>query len=1717
MAIQYSNIPEKLLSRGIDSRSAENSISEGFVKDLLNADVIENRIKKRKGFQSSSGEVPVRVTSLQYLAATNEVCFTMDSSVSLDTTVSLEAIRSSPLVVYGRSSKLATGPFTSAGDTVRYYSKFTIPTRKQFVAPSGTLLVSGTEHGLGNTDIFVDVVESTSLTNRSYSKILTNSMSINETSFDISAAYTTSTDRNVFMYFANKIATAGNSYCATLTKASTGSETFSIPASTHNLVNYNITMQLQQDTGTSRVQVVPESFLITNTGDTSVTINGASGTIYRIILSAAPVSNTISGAVDALSSGTVTITAPEKPWVFLGIYLEQTPGGTKELVYPDSVDYNSSTNNIDLSFTNNGTTAKNFIVAYEYGDLRSNILCVTDALATVNGEDSLPQLTVWGLSHSEIYTTKSAREGWVNHIDSYRRAGEQRLICGLGGNLFSSQTYNEAATEYLLPNLYPSLYGRTSASKVVGPVFYATGSTPARTRGYVTGDGLSAGQAAVISVLYDAGNGWTKYTISVPNKAVVDSTGISTSLAGVISTTENLEDWLTVTQMSYSRHEGTFKIRQILDGTDEIQIWVENTTNSSDYDDAGTSGQGGIFTDQISLLVQSNFVPLDILASSSLGSTFVSTVVSASGTILVSDSFTSLVQVPAGILITAQRTSALVPLRQSLPSLTPSVTNLVQGDVLTYTGIERNLTVKFINSDSNRGVNIAGNGTTAVATLTSGNTNYLTINMQVCLIGAGAYSGPHTVVEVLSSTTFSFASTKTDTVTGAIMLGNTAQLDEELTWADTAGDQTSFFVNSRWIPVEGPDDSYNLTPPTHVRYFDTDSYSSQSFIRSTTVTDNMYLTNSKDQVFKFDGSSLYRAGLPAWQPGLFLTQNTASTAKIVAGARSLTYTVPTGSSVSIPTSLTESLPVGTQVRLSGSTSVYTIGSYHVTSGATDTVSFDRALDSGVIGAGSGTMTEVVTYRYYFRLNAVDANNNVVISAVTGHEDFVIEMAVDASINLKLVGLPALDNYDYDRLEIQIYRTKKGLSAPFYLITTLPVSFNNTTGYITYVDSFADQDLTQLDAAATAITGAELPVGASDPLRAKYVTAIGNKLVLGYVSDTPQLDVQIVGNANLSAAQVAGGSLVIRRDSSLTGTVTDMTDIVKLEWVNGFTNTVTSITPGTNLFTIVTVGATGAVAGDWIYLTYNTVATSGRDLTYSGWWQIASVAGLNVVVNLTGAAAASSYPNRYVIATDPTNIPVLLGTDGNMGQANGSSFTTFDTMRRASMAINAAMRQVDVTLNPTFSPWMIARSGNDLTNAGRLVIKFPHVQSATPSLVPTFSTYLLYVNSVNAPSTVSVLASTRVYPSRILFSAADNYAEVFDSPDVILDSDSASVLDINSSDGQAITGIIPFFGQAAFTPAQQSSILIVFKTNSIYLVDLNQKALGNQALQRIETQGLGCTAPYSISVTRDGIVFANESGIYCLRRDQSIQYLGKFMERNWTEQVSLAALEIAQGHHYGTGRSYKLSVPISGTETSTQYIENSQVYVYNHTQETETTEGAWGRYDAHPATGWANLGADAHFGTTSGNVMGIRTTGLVSDYRDDDQPITFRMDTRPNDYGNSGIRKVVDSVTVHYRTGAENVGTTLSYSVDLLSDYTPTEPFILPQPTNTTGLSVGPSKSIVTIRHDVGRRRGVYFSMRVENATIDEAIEVAGLDYRVGGLDNKGILSAGATTKGGGKS
>jgi hypothetical protein len=404
---------------------------------------------------------------------------------------------------------------------------------------------------------------------------------------------------------------------------------------------------------------------------------------------------------------------------------------------------------------------------------------------------------------------------------------------------------------------------------------------------------------------------------------------------------------------------------------------------------------------------------------------------------------------------------------------------------------------------------------------------------------------------------------------------------------------------------------------------------------------------------------------------------------------------------------------------------------------------------------------------------------------------------------------------------------------------------------------------------------------------------------------------------------------------------------------------------------------------------------------------------------------------------------------------------------------------------TFEPWIVANAGGEY-EIGQLVIRQPKVVSTTleVKLPAAITEANIFVRGSLRTASEEVVATTRVFPSRVLVSYA-NYPELFDNP-YGDENNSTSVIDVNPADGQQITGVIPFFGESVFGQGQAEDLVVVFKTNSIYLIDIRTRDK-----KKIQSRGLGCTAPYSIASTRDGIIFANEAGIYRLNQNQTISYVGKYVERLWEDTVNTDQLSIMTGHHYGRGRKYKLSAPVGSGTT------NSAVLVYDHQREGKDQEfGGWTRYDNHPATGWANLGNDAFFGSTSGNVFSVRKLNEASDYRDDSTAITMTAILRAEDFGAPGIRKIINSINTHFQLRRTSMtGTTISVSADLDGTFTSLGSFTL------TRDGVAKLESVLS---SLPRRKMQYLQIKLVNSTKDEDVVIAGVDYRVAGLSEKGL-------------
>lgn len=1712
----YQTFREQDLGAGIDQQSAENMIQPGYIESGLNVDpAATGQIKTRKGYEGYLGYLPIRVFRLEYTdALVNNICLYLDGSVEL-ASVDLTTVRKSPIILLGKTSsanEANVGDLLNDETTIHWYETFTTEILKTFNAGSNTLSIPQSEHTYQTPFLFINTSQATSQINTSNSIFLPDAIRINKISNDVNIDYTSSDSFQGYVYFSNQQAVAGESYVHSA-NIPAGPQTVNISAATHGLNSFNIIPKLYQDDGTDYIEISSDNFIVEPDGDVIVTLtNDTGGAIdIIIILAAAPILNTIQGAVAGNSTATVVISDISTDFLFTGIYLEQTLGGNLELVYPDSIVIDSVNQTATITFVNSTSSGKNFQIYYKFVNIASNKLCVSGEVIDVADVyvDTAPQVTLYGIPHSELYGSgRQPKEGWVNHIDSYRSTAEDRLISGLGGNLFAGRLRAEDnnAEDYLMPLYYPDIRSRLLNDTVIGPAFVDTSDTSSRTRGYIQADTAGSNFLEITSATYDSNTEYVTYRVLAPNLT------INGTLSTIISTSAGMEDQLLVQQMGYSRLNGQFKIKSVTAGVDYLDIAVQNDNiDSSDYDEVDAGGQGGVFTDQLQLNTDSPFIPNDILSSELF--TDYETIRSNSD-IVILDEVTAEVSLPSGLRIVGSRIGRVIPLRTAEEVKT--VFGLVRGDMLSYTPLpKRKVRAAVVRADDDESVSITADGTNATVTVSS--TENLKPGDYVLLRDSFSYAGEQQILDVPSLTEFRFTSELTASET-ATLIGNCITIDETTEIADTINSSNDIQVHGRWLPIEAPEDDFNLTPSTYVRHFDFLNYTEQAILRSVMVQDNLYLTNGDDEVMKFDGQSIYRAGLFRWQGNLFMTKDSTATGVIVLDNPNTNYTANASNYFTIALEDKLVFTIGEKIEDSDNDEVYIVKDI----GDDGTDAFVYVNKTINHSTASGTLTKVSTFRYYGRLNAVDINNNIIASAVVGANDMVIEIGVDAAVRLRAIGMPAFDNYDYDRLEWEWYRTKADQVAPYYRLTSQPLSFNSNDGYVDYIDTFVDSDLTEFDPVSTVLEGAELGVTWSDPLRAKYITSSDNRLILGNVKDYPTLDIQMLENENgpititdLTAA--ANKRWLFRKDNTDPLITTDMINRVAFEFVN--VSSAISLTPSTDITlsspSLLNINKTahGLATGNWIYL-FHSVTEDANLLDFAGWHQIIVVDADNFQINTVQArAGAAGDTDRYITASSPMDVPVALGTDGNYAMLNGNRDVAiipnyqFLAMRRAANALNASMRKVDITIAgyEDFSPWIIASAGNEFSS-GQLIIKQPKVLNLSLEIqLPNFdNSFDIFVNAVKRAANTSAGALERLFPSRVLASY-QNFPEIFNSPTADADIDSKSASDINSADGQEVTGIIPFFGDSAFGGAQKSGVLVAFKENSIYLQDVGLKFIEQASVQKIESQGKGCTSPFSIAPTKDGIMFANESGIYRLGHNMKIEYYGKKYQRIWREQVNRDALSLATGHHFATENKYKLSYPLLGEG------ENSNVAVYDHTREGVSSElGSWTTYDNHAATGWANLLTTAYFATVDGQVFKIRDAGDDTDYRDDASAYSWEVILRAWDFGDAGIRKVFGWVITHFRTLVQVNSAELNAAADLNEEFESTDPFVIQKSTNLNNFSDLINKKVVSIRSSLRTRIGNYLQLQYKGSCYDLPVEISGVEVRISAKSQKGITEASET-------
>jgi len=1708
MSLNYQTVLEKDFSSGINKLAAEDAVPQGYVEDLENMQAnAQGYVEKRKGYQAYAGTIPLRVSKTVADTQNGYLYLYFDELSGGTAQIDFSTLKSSPVVLFG------TGTHLNSGTTSRYYPSFVVDPRVKLGTP---ITLVAADIGATTKDLFVGLGYNTTEGTKNIEVVYADAVTVNSSTFDVTIGSIEGApeDINCFVYVKNHATLAGESWADTVAPVTvvvpgTGvtQHTYTINQAMHQLNTQNYICRFYRpDSGE---EIFPDSLdvagstITVQVTDNDPTWNGQ----LRVVIASTPEIDVETRAVVAGQSATITFPIGAD-FAFFEIYQENSPGNYSR-VMPDNITIASQT--ASVAVTNLSPSQVKFRILWERATVRTNKLRLTEPSVLAGPEDLNPQLCLYGLDHTELYPDAKYKAGWVTHIDSYKSEGENYLVAGLGWNLFKAVYHTS------LPSRQPLLRVSVATAGKVGPLFDGAGRD--RTSYYFTGG--NEGWADIVSINYQESTGWTRVVVSTPNR--VTNTGVGNGI-------DLQHDQLTIEGSSQKIHRGEWAIMAFSLQANTLTFDVMNpNVTSNDYDEDSV-GEAGVFTDKVVFTSSvSTYSPVvgDRLEGSAFpqGLSGSLTCVSTIGTTSWFTGVGELIDFPEGQVYIVRRTGYMLRLRDVNNPASNPYENFVVGDVLALSDRERRYRVLYAIPDSVTGLAAVFDAAVGEATVTkAGSTTWsapFKVGQRVTLVSAGRFSGEYQIKELPDTATMVLdcSSVKDSTTPGApqacVVQGRILELNYSDEFYDDPNSLLTVTVPLRWFPLENPAGS-----PSRTKHLESSPYTRQPFVRSVMAQDNMYFANYNDHLLKYDGVSLYRSGLVRWQPAVFAAVDTTSSAKIIVPKQiSLNLKSDFEKTVLKADNLTyASFAVGSKINIKLEASPFTVSSnnpYIIT--AIDSINHHVFLDKQIDLPGINTNVVVTQhepsiYRYYFRLTAYDANDNIVTSATTSSNEFYVALNESAAIRLRLLGLPKFEQLNYSRVYIEVYRTKRNSPAPFYNVYKNLVPFNTTKPYIDITDTISDEALPAQpdDEVLTFLAGERLGNGLSQPPQAKYCTVSDNRLVLANIQDDPKIQVDIFGNPLLTA--FADKVFHLRKDN------TSLSNDLTFELRNSTSAvTINTIDPGVDSVALTLASVpTGLAIGHWVYLFDNAVPTN---LTYAGWYKVSNIVGSVVTITVTGQTDVASfvpnttYVNQLLACTDgvgsATSFPVFTGTDYNYGWRNANNDNLYSVAARVLLRLANA---INFSQTVSSSPWVFANAGLDL-GGQTLTLTFPENSLTTkPELVfpAVLNGVEYYGNKVKVRAIAggeNVGVTTAKFPSRVVISYP-NYAEVFHRPFDDNATLSESIVDVNPADGQEITGIFPFFSESAFGASLKSASVIVFKTNSIYVMNPDTRQS-----QQLETNGLGCTAPYSIAATREGIMFANEAGLYRLTRSLTVEPIGSYIDRLWREGVNHTELGLMQGHAYGVGRKYKVSIPKVNETTP------SEALVYDYTREdSKNTYGSWTRYTNHPATGWCNLLEDAFFASTRGRVYKVSNANSKYDYQDDGQAIAGYTVFRALDFGDSAVRKRVLHLLVHYRIpnlleGPVDVNTAkVSMGINLVDNYQQLDTFKLDVPNTFDGLSTLAPNKQVTLRYAVRNPKSLYFQTKIEDNGLHTPLQVTGLSFRVTGLGTEGITEAAQTTK-----
>ncbi len=1426
--------------------------------------------------------------------------------------------------------------------------------------------------------------------------------------------------------------------------------TFEIPLATHALTHSEIYAKIFTENLVDTIELVPSEVRVDAALKVTVVLEGLVQGF--IVVTNTPFENSFS-VLKSPGMQTIELTGIEDPYQIVTVFAEDA-GDWVEII-PESISYNQGTETITITL-DVLTGSENIRVIWEPMLNISNIISLTD-----DGSASLslfdPNMVVWGIPHTSIYKSSAVKGGFLHFLDSYFSETESKLIAGLGGALYESNS----TAGISLPSYGARLRNRVDGSTVLAPLFNETETT--RTRGSVFDD-LIVDNYALLTQIEFVSAGVVNLHLQFTNKTT----------AIVWDSTIGPNDLITVIDTQHDVNSGEFRILDLIsDSATEVVLQIENLNFVEVlHAEEGILARAAVFSDRLTCNDANTFVEGDTLF---IPNTEISLVVSSVDSYECFVNVSELVEFPNLVSIRGRRTSKIIALLDDANQ--PNVDWLVIGDTVLQEG-EKKRQIDAVTSAADTSVVL--NITAEEIEIDFGGEHDFIVENLIFIMQADTpnANGEYEVLN-RTTTTVVVANTREAAVgtANAVVLGKSIELSESTTWADD-GNLSYIQVQGRWLPIFQPSrEDLNTVNDNEYKIFDKYDYSEQVKLSSTSLNSNIYATGGLNPVIKYDGSANYRAGLPKIIPSVFMVLDT-TIPSITSG-----FVVPyTGVNVAGKSFTIESdaFKIGDRIYDSTTAAIYTVVDIQVTLGTPNEYAIVVAEDASTL-TGTGTLTLVKRHRYYFRFSLIDLNNNVVPSAAVNVDDMFFDQVEAGRIIIKLSNFPILWPTEYSKLRVELFKVVPNTVAPFYRVKNTSIDISYETDYaLIIVDDVDDLLLSELDPISTALLGEEVGRFWSQPIAAKTTLAAGNQLLVANLQGEPQIETlfQETPGESIVAADLHNFSMLIKKDPEDAAITGDIENRIGVICKASGAVTITSITDG--VFTKVAHGLTD---DKWIYLFHSATATD-LDLSYCGWFQVNaltvdtfSLIGSGFFVSDGSKTDVDSY-----IVGDDAFIPVWLGTDYNYSQVdNNTGLATRFAPRRIADAINfvsAYSKYNDKITYPYYSPFVTAEAGGDFP-LGTLNFKFKNAATIPSLTVGTIPTELRFIaQSIIRTSADVIGAISYLFPSRVGVSYP-NYGEVFDDLSALTPT-TKRVIDVNPADKDEIIRLATFLGQSIFGAATFDQLVIVFKKYRIYALDLI-----TGEYKQLNTKTIGAVDAHSITETEKGLLFTSTTGIYRLNLDLKVEFIGRDLQKT----AELVGPTQVSTINYASTKLSIVSI----------YDEEDQTYktlVYNYDVNVLTGIDSWSEFTNLKPQVFCNLQTLTMFGSEEGKVFQFRDYNSSEDFSDNGASINYKIRFRPENFGYAAVRKSMLDVGVQFNPTGTMENVEVSIGTELRQTFLPMD-----------RVTITEEIGSLSIRFTPPVREATYYQLQIECNVAYSALEIAGVSYYAAVLGAAGTVES----------